>query len=121
MVIIRILGMDKITVEGNITTHTQEIITMILEEEFHLHLDTIKTMATRILLLRLQVLGSMGNLHQHMLGVTSLHHMEHNSGSSDLVEARRLPQDLTHSNHKTVMAHYIEALRGPLVMANTRP
>nr|CAB3480210.1 unnamed protein product [Digitaria exilis] len=61
---------------------------MILEEEFHLHLDTIKTMATRILLLHLQVLGSMGNLHQHMLGVTSLHHMEHNSGSSDLVEAR---------------------------------
>jgi hypothetical protein len=98
-----LLGMNEITVEGNTTTHMQEITTMILEEEFHHHLDTIKTMATRTLLPQ-QVLGGTGNPRQHMVGVTSLHHMEHNSGSSGLMEVGHLPQGLTHSNHRTVMA-----------------
>ena len=97
-------AMNEITVEDNNTTHMQEITTMILEEEFHHHLDTIKTMATRMLLLPQQVLGGTGNPHQHMLGVTSLHHMEHNSGSSGLMEVGHLPQGRTPSNHRTVMA-----------------
>ena len=97
-------AMNEITVEDNNTTHMQEITTMILEEEFHHHLDTIKTMATRMLLLPQQVLGGTGNPHQHMVGVTSEHHMEHNSGSSGLMEVGHLPQGRTPSNHRTVMA-----------------
>lgn len=99
--------MNEITMEGNSIIHMQEIATMVLVEEFN-HLDTIKPVATQCLLLRQQVLGCMGNPHQHILVViqvdTSLHHMELNSGSSDLMEAGHTPQDLTHTNHKTVMA-----------------
>lgn len=103
-----LLSMNEITVEGNSITHMLEITTMILEEEFN-HLDTIKTVATHSLLLHREVLGCMDKPHQHMLvgvilGDTSLHHMEPNSGSSDLMEAGHLPLDITHINHKTVMA-----------------
>ena len=102
-----LLGMNEITVEGNSITHMQERTTIILVEEFN-HLDTIKTVATHSLLPHQQVLGCMGNPHQHMLmvilGDTSLHHMELNSGSSDLMEVGHPPQDLTHTRHKTVMA-----------------
>lgn len=92
--------------EGNSITHMQEITTMILVEEFS-HLDTIKTVATHSLLLHQQVLDCMGHTPQHMLvvilGDTSLYHMGVNNGSSDLMEAGHPPQDLTHTNHKTVM------------------
>jgi hypothetical protein len=102
-----LLGMNEITVEGNGITHMQGRTVRILVEEFN-HMDTIKTVATHSPLLLQQVLGCLGNIRQHMLvvilGDTSLHHMDLNSGSSDLMEVEHPPQDLTHTNHKTVMA-----------------
>lgn len=80
-----LLNMTAVAMEGNNLTHIPEIATTILEEGFHLHLYTIKTVAVHIhhiMLLHHQARDSFGGPHQD----TSLHHMECNSGSSGLTE-----------------------------------
>lgn len=79
-----LFSMNEVAMEGNNLTHILERATTILEEGLHLHLY-IKTVAIHIhhiLLLHHQARDSFGAPRRD----TSLHHMEHSSGSSGLTE-----------------------------------